>query len=362
MKRITIAASLLSLAATLFAQQRGEIKIPDIDGYQTLKCDFHIHSVFSDGTVWPTVRVDEAYREGLDAIALTEHIEYRPHFKDIPASHNRSYEIAEKAAEQKGIILIKGSEITRPMAPGHFNVLFLTDSEALEQKEWRDAFNEAKKQNGFFFWNHPGWDRQQPDTTLWWPEHTELLEKGMMHGIEVANGNLYSPEALTWCQENNLTVMGTSDVHQPIQSQVDFAVGEHRSMTLVFATERTPKAIREALESRRTVAYMHHRLIGDKQYLNEIFKKAVHVQNTHVRNNQITLTLYNDSDLTFHLQKKAHDEQVVYFRDYVLKPHSTHSIRIELKNGLQKGNVDFEVTNLVVKPGKGLPYTIPVSL
>lgn len=47
---------------------RNEIRIPDLKGYRTLKCDFHIHTVFSDGTVWPTVRVEEAYREGLDAI------------------------------------------------------------------------------------------------------------------------------------------------------------------------------------------------------------------------------------------------------------------------------------------------------
>lgn len=68
------------------AQVRNEIRVPDPEGYRTLKCDFHIHTVFSDGLVWPTVRVDEAYREGLDAIALTEHLEYRPHRQDIIAS------------------------------------------------------------------------------------------------------------------------------------------------------------------------------------------------------------------------------------------------------------------------------------
>lgn len=46
------------------AQRRNEIQVPDLDGYTTLKCDFHMHSVFSDGLVWPTVRVDEAY--GMD--------------------------------------------------------------------------------------------------------------------------------------------------------------------------------------------------------------------------------------------------------------------------------------------------------
>ena len=65
-----------------------------------------MHTVFSDGLVWPTVRVDEAYREGLDAISLTEHIEYRPHKKDIVADHNRSYELSQKQAKKLGILLI----------------------------------------------------------------------------------------------------------------------------------------------------------------------------------------------------------------------------------------------------------------
>ncbi len=86
MKKFLLSTLVLAFVFhTTQAQTRHEIDIPDLKGYQTLKCDFHIHTVFSDGLVWPTVRVDEAYREGLDAIALTEHIEYRPHQKDIQA-------------------------------------------------------------------------------------------------------------------------------------------------------------------------------------------------------------------------------------------------------------------------------------
>ena len=51
---------------------RNEIRIPDFDGYKTLKCDFHIHTVFSDGKVWPDMSVLEAWQEGLDAIAITD--------------------------------------------------------------------------------------------------------------------------------------------------------------------------------------------------------------------------------------------------------------------------------------------------
>ena len=31
------------------------INLPDLDGYKTLKCDFHMHTVFSDGNLWISV-------------------------------------------------------------------------------------------------------------------------------------------------------------------------------------------------------------------------------------------------------------------------------------------------------------------
>jgi hypothetical protein len=75
------------------------IEFPDIPGYVTLKCDLHMHTVFSDGSVWPDIRVQEAIRDGLDVIAITDHVEYQPKKKDIPhENRNRGYELALKSA------------------------------------------------------------------------------------------------------------------------------------------------------------------------------------------------------------------------------------------------------------------------
>ncbi len=73
-KYIFTAIFLLAFAGLLSAQI-----VPDMSEYKTLKCDFHMHTVFSDGLVWPTIRVDEAIDEGLVAIAITDHLEYLPH-------------------------------------------------------------------------------------------------------------------------------------------------------------------------------------------------------------------------------------------------------------------------------------------
>ena len=182
---------------------REELHIPDILGFQTLKCDFHMHTVFSDGLVWPTVRIDEAWREGLDAIAITDHIEYQPHEKDVPTEYNRSYEIAEPYARGRNILLIKAAEITRDTPPGHFNAIFLNDNTLLVKNDFLDAVKEAFDQDGFVFWNHPGWKGLELGS--WRDVHTKLYENHWMKGIEVCNGETYYPEAHAWAVEKHLT-------------------------------------------------------------------------------------------------------------------------------------------------------------
>ena len=353
MKKFTSLFLAVSIALPLFSQQRGNISIPDLKGYVTLKCDFHIHTVFSDGTVWPTVRIAEAYREGLDAISLTEHIEYRPYVNgDMVASYNRSYEIAQSAAQSQGIILIRGSEITRAMPPGHHNAIFLSNSDELDKPNYMDAFRSAKSQNAFIFWNHPGWVAQQPDTTLWWSEHTQLLEQGFMHGIEVVNGSYY-PEAHLWCLEKKLTMIGNSDVHAPMPP---FLQGKHRTMTLVFAKERSAGAIHEALKERRTAIYHEELVIGEEKYLKELFENALDINVTKT-NNTVSITVKNKSDFTFHLKKSNHDARLVYFREYTIVPQGLHTISVRLQDGVAGGNVNFIVENFLVEPNKGMNYS-----
>ena len=349
------------ISLPLFSQARTNIVIPDLKGYVTLKCDFHIHTVFSDGSVWPAVRVEEAYREGLDAISITDHIEYRPYKDDVVASHNRSYEIALPVARQRGIMLIKGSEITRSMPPGHFNAIFLTNSDELDKPDFFDAMRAAKAQNGFIFWNHPNWVSQQPDTTLWWPEHTQLYDQGLMHGIEVVNGT-YCPESHRWCLEKKLTMIGNSDVHAPMQN---FAQGRHRTMTLVFARSKTPEAIHEALKERRTAVYHEEFVIGEEIYLKELFENAVDIQVTKVDNNNARITLINKSDLIFHIRQANHDPRLTYLRNtslipFTIRPQSTQTITVRLNDGITGGDVNIIIENFLTQPNKGMRYTIKI--
>ena len=108
------------------------ISFPDTEDYLTISSDLHTHSVFSDGHVWPNIRVAEALKDNLDSIAITEHLEYQPHTKYIPnVDRNDAYKEALEAAADSDLIVISGSEITREMPPGHLNAVFINDANDL---------------------------------------------------------------------------------------------------------------------------------------------------------------------------------------------------------------------------------------
>ena len=299
--------------------------IPDLPGYVTLKGDFHIHTIFSDGLVWPEFRVLEAWKEGLDVIAITDHIEYRPHKEYTIGDHNISFEIARSKAEEMNIILIKGTEITRSMPPGHFNALFLSDVNPLDRKDPMAQIEEAARQGAFILWNHPGWASQQPDTTKWWDFHTTILEKGWLHGVEVVNSGEWYPVVMDWCREKNLAAFANSDIHEAVDYNYDLSLpNSHRPMTLVIAKDRSEDGVREALFSGRTVGFTGEQLMGPEELILDLFHAAVKIYAPFLSNETqgrmvLHRELKNPSDLTFILEKVGEGPQN---RSIVLRPHS----------------------------------------
>ena len=102
------------------------MSFPDTEEYLTISTDLHTHSVFSDGHVWPNIRVAEAQKDNIDVLAITEHLEYQPHIMHIPhENRNAAYIEAKRSASGTDLIVINGSEITREMPPGHINAIFV---------------------------------------------------------------------------------------------------------------------------------------------------------------------------------------------------------------------------------------------
>lgn len=302
-------------------KKRQIIQIPGFDGYQTLKCDFHMHTMFSDGHVWPSVRLQEVWQEGLDVMAITDHVEYTPHAVDVNVNHNRAWELVKDQAAENNIIFIKGTEITRQTPPGHFNAIFIGDASgyidgrATSEKD-KQAVLKAVEQDAFIFWNHPGWKVTQIDGSYEWIDFVDELHKEKnLHGIEVFNGFGFHKKALDWCVDKNLTVMGTSDIHNLIAHDYNLGDFIHRSMTLVFAKDRTATSVREALEAGRTVAWSSKYIAGKEEHVKNLFHACVETgkpfYSKTVKNSEDvekTTNYYeikNNSDLYFELELKT---------------------------------------------------------
>ena len=359
-------------AGTITAQKRArtEVKIPDILNYKTLKCDLHIHTVFSDGSVWPDIRPEEAWREGLDAIAITDHIEYLPHKDDINIGFNRSYEIAEPAGQKLDIIVIRGAEITRSMPPGHINAIFISDAAGIEKETWQEAIEEAANQGAFIFWNHPGWKGQQNDgVAKWYDEHTMIFENGWLHGMEVVNEREYYPEVYQWCIDKNLTLLSNSDIHSPLNLDYEINTGDHRPITLVFATERTEAAIKEALLDNRTVVYSGNELIGKAEYLKAIYDESVSYRPVRLELTGIEekyIQIKNTSEVNYMLKLNSKFENISFPEEVTLWANSVSLLPVEAKRKDVDLNKEFiikyTVKNLKVAPDAGLPVELKLNV
>jgi len=362
--------AILALGVTFPAaahdRARTPVRVPDLPGFVTLKCDFHTHTVFSDGKVWPDIRAEEAWREGLDAIAITDHIEHQPHKNDLPTAHNRSYEIARGHGEALQLLVIPGSEITRSMPPGHLNAIFLQDARKLDVPDWREAVAEARRQGAFIFYNHPGWRGQQPDgRARWYPEHDELLAKDQLHGVEVVNEREYYPEAHAWCLEKNLTMLSNSDIHNPIGLDYDLHLGDRRPLTLAFARERSRQAIREALFARRTVVLAGNRLVGREEHVRPLFERSLRILTPQVRirgTGRAYVQIHNESDIPYQLRITGSDPDLAFPQELRLPAGRVALLEVRGRGKDREGRrmvqVSCQVTNVLVRPETPLAATL----
>jgi hypothetical protein len=248
------------------------------------------------------------------------------------------------------------------MPPGHLNAIFLTDANPLETEDHRDAIKNAVNQGGFIFWNHPGWTGQQKDgISRWYEEHTELYEKGWLHGIEVVNGGNYYPKVHAWCLEKKLTLIGTSDVHGPTNMQFDFQNGEHRTMTLVFVKTKNVTELKEALVKRQTAVYYKDNLIGDEKFLKPIFYNSIIAKKLNFKikgTGTVNLQIQNKSQIPYKLVAQKEFDEISIPKEITLHADKTVLFRIKgkLENLSVKKKFSFPylVKNLLIAPGEGL--------
>lgn len=350
MKRILVlaglAASALSATAQNYYQDSGnpeilvsadyqvntrkEIVLPQVNGYNVYKADLHTHSVFSDGQVNSTFRVNEAWLDGLDIMAVTEHIEYRS-FEDMMVRYTKNYHggkyekavnnridkkpvegaeflvdlnfsvrESQSAAKNNGLLIIPGTEITRNgTTVGHFNALFTTDNNLIYDVDPVKAVRNAKAQGALVMHNHPGWRKKSLDYT---ETEKTLYDEGLIDGVEVINFHEFYPGIVDRAREKGLFISANTDVHGATANDHGRS-GFDRPMTLVFAKEKTLESVREALEAKRTLAYGFGAVCGEEQLLKDFFAASMKVTVNRIGTQNVYLTITNTSSITYVIKR-----------------------------------------------------------
>lgn len=355
MKKTLIVSALLAVSATVSAQEffqdyknsemlrpcgyqadyRKEIVLPQVNGYNVYKADLHSHTVFSDGQVMPELRVREAWKDGLDVIAITDHIEYRKNeaamvehlvkyadkkhkeavnhripqngeiTKDgIMVDLNYSVKLAQKEAKGYGLTIIPGTEITRDVSvAGHYNALFSTDNNLIFAPDTYQSIKNAKAQGALIMHNHPGWRK----TSLDYSDLDKIVyEEGLIDGVEVMNGEEFYPGIIERTFEKNIFISANTDIHATTSEEYR-SVGYDRPMTLILAKDKSLESLREALEQNRTLAFGFGTLCGAEQLLKDFFAASVKVERISSKVVQLT----NLTSVSYTLQKDGSNQVVL---------------------------------------------------
>lgn len=332
---------------------RTEIILPQIKGYNLYKGDFHVHTIYSDGEVTPRERMREAWYDGLDVIAITDHLEIRtyekfmlkalqPYSKDgqpfvyanagagnkkdkdapmlsnLNAGYDEACMIIKK--EELPILAIRGTEIWRnPRTTGEYNAIFLKDINAICHKDLFESFRRVKEQGGIIIHNHPGWRRETMEKS---EDQIRAYGEGWVDGIEVVNGTTLYPQMIDRCVNEKLFISTSTDVHRPSSQVWARDCGIFRTMTFILAKECTEKAIKEALLKRRTIGYSANNLVGEEIWLKEFLNEAIDCKQIAVNEKKgyRGFALTNNCSIPFILRRG----KLVY----VLKPFQSLHINI----------------------------------
>ena len=307
---------------------RVNIVLPQVNGYNVYKADLHIHTFYSDGHVSPEHRVREAWHDGLDVLAITEHIEYRGLERDmiefmkgyikknaepinwsivekhadergIQTDLDMSVRLAQKEAEKFGLTIIPGAEISRtPETIGHFNALFTTDNDAIYHPDPIESMKNAKVQGALLIHNHPGWKRPSLDMIDF---EKKIYPMGILDGIEVMNQLDFYPRAIERAKEYGLYMTSNTDMHTSTYEYYRLN-GALRNMTMIFAKDKSLESLKEAMKARRTLAYSFGTIAGEEQLLVDFFKASVSYEPISVDAKGVrTYELRNNTSLPYKL-------------------------------------------------------------
>jgi predicted metal-dependent phosphoesterase TrpH len=212
--------------------------------YWLLVGDFHVHAFPGDGALTPWSLRDQAARLGVDVIAITNHNQ---------TFTGRLADVISRASD--GPILIGGEEVTSP----DYHLIALGIQRVVSGNQpAASAIQAIHAQGGVAIAAHPN-----PQTRGWDAPAIERLDGAeIAHPIDRPEEQEGYSAFFTGARARSprLAPIGSSDVH--------ITPGIARCRTIVFARERTPAGVLDAIRNGRTVAVDESgHLHGDPEWM-----------------------------------------------------------------------------------------------
>ena len=353
---------------------RTELRFPRLGDFEVVTGDFHIHTLYSEGTVMPSVRLYEAWTEGLDVVAITDHVEFLR--TAMPEKKGRAFEEVGELAKALDLVLIRGAEVSTVYSAERelmsqvtarkntdFIVLFVKDENALFAP-FDVAMERARQQGCVNIWAHPGRD--------WRPIPQRFLDMGWLHGIELRNtggaagtevdevsGRRLYPQVAEWARDKKLAIIASSDVHSPAQFERE--PGQPRDYTLLLVRERSPEGVREAILAQRTMTWFEGVLWGSAENLALLAGEALTVESINVAGKLQGLRVRNRCSFPFEV-KFPQDQGALRLsgRTSSLPPMGTAIFPASVRSSDAPHDVTLKLTNVFIDRERNLELKRPL--
>ena len=151
-------------------------------------------------------------------------------------------------------------------------------------------------------------------------------------------------------------MLGNSDIHSPdlrVKSEPD----DHRSMTLIFAKDRTAASVKEALFEKRTAVWCEDQIIGREEILAPLFAASVKVCPVHHKNGaSVYFQIKNCSNVDIQLERTGKLGPVILN----LPAKATTLVRCVVRDAKAPYELKYTAKNFLIAPKEGLPVTLTV--
>ena len=230
---------------------------PDLHARRPLRCDFHIHTHYSDGNSSPAQMMLRGRELGLDVAVITDHNRYQPSLEAMDAVRRLDL----------GLITGPGEEVSGPnwhivavhADAGIYDLglqsgRFAGDA-AWEYEALRWAVRTTQAHGGRAYLAHPYWVVER-GFHLPSPWYDRVLEEGILDGIELLGDVKHENNARSLARYldfrasgRDIPIVGNSDTHG-----TEHTYGTY--WTLVYAREPTLDGVLEAIADGWSVACM----------------------------------------------------------------------------------------------------------